>query len=605
MAGMFKLLIADDEGKTTVVPLVRDEVTIGRKEGNTIRLTERNVSRKHARLRKLNGAFHVSDLKSFNGVKINGRRIEAETELKTGDQISIGDYQISLQFEGAEAQDAAPTAITPMPEAPKADAPTVISPAPVARDPGPAQGPPARLVMLSAPAPGAEFALTKPTVRIGRAEDLEVWVNHRSISREHAEVLLENGKTFIRDLGSANGVRVNGVDTRHGPIQAGDMVELGQVRFRMVGAGEAFHFDAERTMQLATLPNMGPPPSRMPLYIALGVVGAALLGGAAVAFSGGSTAETPTTTALPNPAAPDVVPTAAVLPTAGNLPQLPTAPVAAPTLSATAEASACQLALNSGSFAEAITHADSALRLAPGDANATRCRDAALVARGEDEIFLAGQAAVRQADWRGAVDAFGRLPNTSSYRTRPEVAQAEGEYSNLLLSQARTAADPAEARGFAEEVLSMATITPAMRAEATAIQRRAPNRPVGPNRTRPTPAAPVRPTPVAAVRPTTPVRPNPPPNSPTTQAVSASSDTPTDPVVEAQICMANGDNTCVIRLLGGGRARNARALGMLAQAQRETTGPASCCTTVSSLLERYGTSSEAGRWRQFHTSTCQ
>ena len=42
---MYKLIIEDDEGKTTVVPLIRDEITIGRKEGNTIRLTERNVSR--------------------------------------------------------------------------------------------------------------------------------------------------------------------------------------------------------------------------------------------------------------------------------------------------------------------------------------------------------------------------------------------------------------------------------------------------------------------------------------------------------------------------------------------------------------------------------
>ena len=46
---MFKLVIQDDEGKTTVVPLIRDEITIGRKEGNTIRLTERNVSRNISR----------------------------------------------------------------------------------------------------------------------------------------------------------------------------------------------------------------------------------------------------------------------------------------------------------------------------------------------------------------------------------------------------------------------------------------------------------------------------------------------------------------------------------------------------------------------------
>ena len=47
---MLKLIIEDDEGRKTVVPFVRDEITIGRKEGNTIRLTERNVSRRHARI---------------------------------------------------------------------------------------------------------------------------------------------------------------------------------------------------------------------------------------------------------------------------------------------------------------------------------------------------------------------------------------------------------------------------------------------------------------------------------------------------------------------------------------------------------------------------
>ena len=43
---MLKLVISDDEGKTMVIPLTRDELTIGRKDGNSIRLTERNVSRR-------------------------------------------------------------------------------------------------------------------------------------------------------------------------------------------------------------------------------------------------------------------------------------------------------------------------------------------------------------------------------------------------------------------------------------------------------------------------------------------------------------------------------------------------------------------------------
>ena len=54
---MWKLVIEDDESKRTVGPLTRDDYTIGRQEGNTIRLSERNVSRSHGRIRrKRNGA---------------------------------------------------------------------------------------------------------------------------------------------------------------------------------------------------------------------------------------------------------------------------------------------------------------------------------------------------------------------------------------------------------------------------------------------------------------------------------------------------------------------------------------------------------------------
>ena len=100
-------------------------------------------------------------------------------------------------------------------------------------------GPPARLVMITPPAPGAEFALTADRVRIGRAEDLDIWVNHRSISREHAEIQKEpDGGLRLIDLGSANGVRVNAQDVQNALLGAGDVVELGQVRFRFVAAGE-------------------------------------------------------------------------------------------------------------------------------------------------------------------------------------------------------------------------------------------------------------------------------------------------------------------------------------------------------------------------------
>ena len=87
---MYRLIIEDDEGKKTVVPLIRDEISIGRKEGNTIRLTERNVSRRHAKLLKQNSAIFLEDLASYNGIKVNGNKISGRIAVTEGDRIQIG-----------------------------------------------------------------------------------------------------------------------------------------------------------------------------------------------------------------------------------------------------------------------------------------------------------------------------------------------------------------------------------------------------------------------------------------------------------------------------------------------------------------------------------
>src|SRR5438094_8445899 len=108
---MYKLIIEDDEGKTTVVPLIRDEITIGRKEGNTIRLTERNVSRRHAKLMKSNGSITIEDLQSYNGIKVNGDKIGGRATINEGDRIQIGDYQLALKIDRqASAEDPAEAA---------------------------------------------------------------------------------------------------------------------------------------------------------------------------------------------------------------------------------------------------------------------------------------------------------------------------------------------------------------------------------------------------------------------------------------------------------------------------------------------------------------
>src|SRR5207302_2310272 len=92
-----KLIIEDDEGHRTVIPVVRDELTIGRNDANMVRLTEKNVSRKHGRLIREDGHFYIEDLNSFTGIRLNGEKIHGKALVREGDLIQISEYDLSLQ----------------------------------------------------------------------------------------------------------------------------------------------------------------------------------------------------------------------------------------------------------------------------------------------------------------------------------------------------------------------------------------------------------------------------------------------------------------------------------------------------------------------------
>ncbi|MEO6418102.1 MAG: FHA domain-containing protein, partial [Polyangiaceae bacterium] len=113
---------------------------------------------------------------------------------------------------------------------------------------------PNRLVMLAGPTPGAEFPLDRDRLTIGRAEEAIISVNHNSVSRLHCEIhALGEARFEIVDKGSSNGVRVNGADLRRGIIEAGDILELGDVKFKFVGAGQIFLPGAGESQKLESI----------------------------------------------------------------------------------------------------------------------------------------------------------------------------------------------------------------------------------------------------------------------------------------------------------------------------------------------------------------
>jgi tetratricopeptide (TPR) repeat protein len=137
---------------------------------------------------------------------------------------------------------------------------------------------PARLVVVSSNFAGQEFVLDKAAVVIGRTDENDVVINHRSISRHHAKIVREGGHYHIVDLQSANGVRVNGEEYGKVELRKGDHVDLGHVRLRFVAPGEDFIFD--RDAQVVDV--SGGKKSRAGLVAVLMLVVVALAGGAFV-----------------------------------------------------------------------------------------------------------------------------------------------------------------------------------------------------------------------------------------------------------------------------------------------------------------------------------
>lgn len=307
---MLKLIIEDDEGRKTVVPFARDEITIGRQDGNTIRLTERNVSRRHARLVRQNGHVLIEDLGSYNGTRINGERIQGQSEISDGDLIQIGDYDLALQSEAAASASAPAPARAPARKPqpveedddasdeqehtpPPASAPRQHSTAVIRLDQVEAnrsrkvqnleaEDAP-RLVILTADLRGQEYACIRTEMRIGRTDENDITIDHRSVSGTHAKLVREdNGEWRILDMQSANGLTVNGETYAQATLKHGDIVELGHVKMRFVGAGKP-------------VGSLNVDGSKLPLIIGIVVVLAALGGGGFYFFNKKRAPETPTT----------------------------------------------------------------------------------------------------------------------------------------------------------------------------------------------------------------------------------------------------------------------------------------------------------------------
>lgn len=93
-----QLVVASGSKKGLVIPINSPKFIIGRAEDCHLKPRSELISRYHCTIISEDGYAAVRDLASKNGVYINGERVSLESELKNGDQLSIGPLEFTVQL---------------------------------------------------------------------------------------------------------------------------------------------------------------------------------------------------------------------------------------------------------------------------------------------------------------------------------------------------------------------------------------------------------------------------------------------------------------------------------------------------------------------------
>jgi hypothetical protein len=127
--------------------------------------------------------------------------------------------------------------------------------------------------------PGAEpesrrYEIGPDGLLLGRAEECDVVLDDRTVSRHHARIFPSEGFCYVKDLDSHNGVVVNGQKTGYECLSSGDVIEMGSFRLVFRSAGNPMERgdeedkarQAEQFEQIAEEVEQAGVPEQLPLH---------------------------------------------------------------------------------------------------------------------------------------------------------------------------------------------------------------------------------------------------------------------------------------------------------------------------------------------------
>src|SRR5215217_2040594 len=89
---------------------------------------------------------------------------------------------------------------------------------------------PTRLVALDE---GPDIPLDRAMIVVGRHPQCDARLDSLRVSRHHCCMTQDHGEVVVRDLGSTNGIRINGQRVEMGRLRPGDELSIAHIRFRL------------------------------------------------------------------------------------------------------------------------------------------------------------------------------------------------------------------------------------------------------------------------------------------------------------------------------------------------------------------------------------
>lgn len=220
------LVVTRDRKQISTVTLTSESVVIGRSRQCAVHLDDPDVSRQHTMIRAEGDLYFVKDNGSRNGTLLNGKKISAEVEIKSGDVLTVGPFTLTFHADEA-AMEGSPEEGEP--------ATRFISSKQMEDDlPGKKivrkteEGNlKVKVTVLDGPLEGGTFEDWQGDLTIGRGLDNNVVLLDDAVTTYHARIYEKADGFYIEDLGSHNGTFLQGVKIANEKLPNSAKIRIG------------------------------------------------------------------------------------------------------------------------------------------------------------------------------------------------------------------------------------------------------------------------------------------------------------------------------------------------------------------------------------------